>query len=145
MRTCNTCGQEKELDQFAYRSKAKGTRHYICKECQKLVVKTHYLANKQKYVDKAVTWNKKDARRKHHAHYYYASRKYEACECCTTEQLKQFAINRPIGYHIDHIVDAKDGGKNCLKNLQYLTAREHCKKSQEQAVRSRRGNSNGTK
>lgn len=142
MRTCTTCGTEKELDQFSFRSKARGARHSVCKGCHKEKAKAHYEAHKQQYIDRATQYNKVTPTRKHYSHYHYAKNKYPACDCCTEEQLKEFAINRPFGYHIDHITDARDGGKNCLTNLQYLEEAEHNRKSQAQSVRARKENKN---
>ena len=142
MRTCTTCGKEKELDQFSFQNKAKGTRHHICKACHRELANSHYRNNKQQYIDRATRYNKETEARKHYAHYSYAKNKYPSCDCCTVDELKQFAINRPFGYHIDHIIDARDGGKNCLANLQYLTVSEHSRKSQVQGVRARKENKN---
>ena len=58
------------------------------------------------------------------------------------EVIKEFFINRPAGYHVDHIVPLRAkwqfdgegnriwiaGGLHVIENLQYLTGSENCKK-----------------
>lgn len=43
--------------------------------------------------------------------------------------IKQFYINCPPGYEVDHIVPISKGGLHILENLQYLTAKENRQKS----------------
>ncbi len=43
--------------------------------------------------------------------------------------IKQFYINCPPGYEVDHIVPISKGGLHILENLQYLTATENRQKS----------------
>lgn len=53
MKHCNLCNQDKALEAFAWKNKAKGTRQSNCKECHKVYSKTHYTNNKDYYVEKA--------------------------------------------------------------------------------------------
>tara|TARA_B110000211_G_scaffold32111_1_gene32514 strand:- start:734 stop:1270 length:537 start_codon:yes stop_codon:yes gene_type:complete len=53
------------------------------------------------------------------------------------EAIKQFYINCPKGYHVDHIVPLQGvniSGLHVLNNLQYLTKSENCKKSNKYDV-----------
>lgn len=46
MKICGTCETEKQLDQFAWRNKAKGVRHNCCRACQKIASAQWYEANR---------------------------------------------------------------------------------------------------
>jgi hypothetical protein len=55
MKTCNVCNQEKPLTDFH----RKGNRYQsMCKSCRVSYHRAHYLANKQKYMDKAAVLTK---------------------------------------------------------------------------------------
>ena len=43
-------------------------------------------------------------------------------------KIAQFYKNRPVGYHVDHIIPIAKGGKHRLDNLQYLTKEENLRK-----------------
>jgi len=55
MKTCSTCKESKSEEHFSWKVKDK-VRSSICKECHKEYRKAHYLANRQKYIDKARSW-----------------------------------------------------------------------------------------
>ena len=46
MRVCGTCGKKKSDNAFAFKNKAKGTRHTSCKACKTIYNATWYEANK---------------------------------------------------------------------------------------------------
>ena len=50
VRRCGRCGQEKPVDEFAWRRRAKGERHNYCRPCQAEYRREHYLANRTKYI-----------------------------------------------------------------------------------------------
>src|SRR6476619_4601411 len=52
-RRCGRCGQLKAVAQFAWRRKARGQRHNMCRPCHAEYHREHYLANKERYVDQA--------------------------------------------------------------------------------------------
>ncbi len=49
MKTCTNCNQCQELDNFAFKNKAKGTRQSWCKVCQRAYAKSDYLAKTDYY------------------------------------------------------------------------------------------------
>ena len=52
-RTCTRCHASKNIAEFPFRNKAKGTRHSYCLACGRNWVKGHYAANVSYYVKKA--------------------------------------------------------------------------------------------
>jgi CRISPR/Cas system Type II protein with McrA/HNH and RuvC-like nuclease domain len=44
-------------------------------------------------------------------------------------KIKEFYLNRPEGYHVDHIIPLSKGGRHCIGNLAYLTSKENMLKS----------------
>lgn len=60
---CNTCGVEKNDDEFFFKDKKKNKRHKACKCCYKISRKKtqyqHYEKNKQQYKDRANNRRKK--------------------------------------------------------------------------------------
>ena len=52
-RTCSKCQMAKDLSEFPFRSKLKGTRHSYCLSCGRAHAKAHYAANVTYYVKKA--------------------------------------------------------------------------------------------
>ena len=53
MRRCGRCGQEKPLEEFAWRRREKGQRHNYCRPCQAAYRREHYVAHRAKYIAKA--------------------------------------------------------------------------------------------
>jgi hypothetical protein len=51
---CPKCGPPAQpIEQFAWRSKARGTRQYMCRTCQRAYTRDHYKANRSRYIQKA--------------------------------------------------------------------------------------------
>lgn len=48
MKICGRCKEEKDLSEFAWKSKEKGTRNWACRACQKVLRAEHYQTNKEK-------------------------------------------------------------------------------------------------
>ena len=53
---CTSCLVDKADDDFSWRVKNK-RRHAVCRSCHSAYRKSHYLANKEKYLSKANAWN----------------------------------------------------------------------------------------
>ena len=50
---CNTCSQEKPIEAFSFKSKAKATRQSQCKDCHRITQNNHYKNNSDYYIKKA--------------------------------------------------------------------------------------------
>lgn len=59
MKTCTKCGETKEEELFSWKIKGK-TRSSSCKSCHKDYRREHYLANSEKYKEKARDWEIKN-------------------------------------------------------------------------------------
>ncbi len=53
LRRCGRCGESKSPDEFAWRRKALGQRHNMCRPCHSVYHHEHYSANKQRYITQA--------------------------------------------------------------------------------------------
>lgn len=63
MKTCNTCKELKPLSEFRLRNKETGHRHNGCNDCLAAYRRSHYLKNRQKYIDKSKQANEVTRRR----------------------------------------------------------------------------------
>jgi len=61
VRYCSKCKEKKNLDQFAWKNKAKGTRSAECKACHKIYRDKHYRKNKDRDIIKVAEYKKKVA------------------------------------------------------------------------------------
>jgi hypothetical protein len=57
-KTCIRCGKEKDIQEFNYRVKAKGTRQRYCRDCTRLQLRNHYKSRHAYYISKARKRNK---------------------------------------------------------------------------------------
>ncbi len=58
MKVCTKCGPPAQpIENFAIRSRAKGTRQAMCKTCQNAYVRQHYQTYRAKYIKKARLWS----------------------------------------------------------------------------------------
>lgn len=60
---------------------------------------------------------------------YIARRKWQTPIGEDINAIKQFYLNCPEGYEVDHIIPISKGGAHSLENLQYLTKEENRRKS----------------
>jgi DNA-binding SARP family transcriptional activator len=94
MRTCNTCGKKKALEDYNWKEKAKGRRSTTCRECMKLYIQKHYKNNTQYYVEKARRRNKLYREETHRKIFEYLST--HPCVDCNESD--------PFVLEFDHIV-----------------------------------------
>jgi hypothetical protein len=50
MKLCGACGQQKPVQEFAWRRERLGQRHNMCRPCQADYRRRHYEANRAKYI-----------------------------------------------------------------------------------------------
>ena len=63
MKVCTRCGPPAQpVENFAIRNRAKGTRQYVCRNCQNEYVRQHYQTHRVKYIEKARLWTAKQSR-----------------------------------------------------------------------------------
>lgn len=63
MKVCTRCGPPAQpIENFAIRNRARGTRQYICRDCQNEYVRAHYHANRAAYIEKARVRNTEQIR-----------------------------------------------------------------------------------
>lgn len=60
---------------------------------------------------------------------YMAKKKNQTPIDADISAIREFYLNCPAGYEVDHIYPLSKGGLHTLENLQYLTIRENRKKS----------------
>ena len=58
-KVCSKCNKTKNLFAYNWRNESRGWRHSFCKDCHSEYRHLHYLENRNKYLVKARSWNKK--------------------------------------------------------------------------------------
>lgn len=96
---CYSCGSNKDIEEFAFRNQQLKVRHHSCRECQSRYRKQHYLENKQRYLKKALTWNRKQ--RKVLRNYLFEILSKSQCIDCGEKDI--------IVLDFDHVSDKKFG------------------------------------
>lgn len=59
MRTCTKCNEPKELSEFSFKNKSKGTLSSECKECHRVLRQDYYRNNKQEELARVRDFKKK--------------------------------------------------------------------------------------
>ena len=143
MKTYTKCKELKALIEFSLYNRRTNDEEYRRKHNAQIIEcsKKRYATDPEyrlKRTAQSKAYNKKRraadpvfrAQRRHYA--LLRNRKLEAQfnSLSSIEQLAilDFYIDRPKGYHVDHIYPIIHGGLHCLSNLQYLTAKDNCSK-----------------
>lgn len=143
-KVCRDCAIEKPISQYY---KQKGGKHgvrTVCKPCSNQILYRYRKANPEKinaynrkywhkYPEKCRQWCLSWARnnpRKSNAKVSkrFAAKLQRIPKWANLEDIKQFYINCPAGYEVDHIIPLQGkniSGLHVLNNLQYLTVHEN--------------------
>lgn len=111
---CNKCQVDKELSNFSFKDKGKGSRKRICKLCHANYRRQHYLQNKEKYILKAQNWNLKQ--KEVLSKFLYEKLSQSECIDCGEKDI--------IVLEFDHLSNKKFGIAEMYKNRYSLTAIE---------------------
>ena len=136
-RVCKNCSVEKNLSEFGKSKKLKLGYKYFCKSCFNILYndtrKKWKSKNKDKIKDQNRRYKIKNRKFLTFRENVRRSLKLKATpKWANLNKIKQFYLNCPKGYHVDHIVPLQ--GKNICglhveNNLQYLSAKDNIIKS----------------
>ncbi|GEM_PF-1243068 len=56
---CSSCNRNLSFENYSFRDKKRSILNKVCKTCHSKYRKKHYLDNKEKYIEKAKSWNQK--------------------------------------------------------------------------------------
>lgn len=119
-------------------------RYTVNRESEICRSRKNYHLDPEKYRSLARDWYKKNSAKV--AEYRRKNSKYYASKCAErrslqlkrtpkwseVEEIREFYLNCPKGYHVDHIIPLKGAnvsGLHVIGNLQYLTKEENLRKS----------------
>lgn len=132
-KTCGSCSELKRLGLFHNSIASVSGVSAICKDCDSARKYIYCKSNREK-CNKA----SRDHYRLNKEKYIARNAKRRAIEIqaiplwADLEKIEMFYINRPEGYHVDHIIPLNNAlvcGLHVLDNLQYLTKTDNLKKS----------------
>lgn len=107
-RRCNSCHEDKSLEDFYNATGVKENKSYWCKKCSKDL-------NKIQRLEKPEIIKSSNRKRK-------AIVKKALDNEANLELIKKIYKECPLGYHVDHIIPIAKGGKHHENNLCYLPA-----------------------
>lgn len=121
----------------------------MCKVCRKEQRDKWRTENKERVAEKDTLWKQKNPEKVKEIYkkFYTLHPKYQKVyklppnkrkpKWANTEQIRQFYVNCPEGFHVDHIIPLRGKlvcGLHVIENLQYLPAIENIKKGNRYAV-----------
>lgn len=125
---CPKCSKIKDIEYFAFSSHEQDNLQAGCKSCAKEYRDLNKEAmseySKQHYLNNKPAYRAKDAK-------YRASKLNRTPSWANLEKIKEFYLNCPKGYHVDHIIPLQGetiSGLHVENNLQYLPASENLSK-----------------
>lgn len=124
LKHCSKCNNFLDPSCFwKNKSRPDGLNHY-CKKCQSCIDNTRERNHKEEYAKRSSYYKEKAARRR-------CSILERTPNWADLSAIKEFYLNCPEGYHVDHIVPLQGdlvSGLHVLENLQYLSPEENLKK-----------------
>ena len=119
-----------ETEEERYKRMRSYDRKYISNPENKL---KRYLKNKATQSERWKRWYEKNkSKQLAKSNMEKAARLQRIPSWANLDAIKEFYLNRPEGYHVDHIVPLRGkevSGLHVLENLQYLLAKENLSKS----------------
>jgi hypothetical protein len=97
MRRCGRCNEEKSVEDFAWRRRARGQRDNYCRPCRAAYHREHYLANKERYI--ALAGQRKKALIEERTQYLVTFLREHPCVDCGEAD--------PLVLEFDHLRDKK--------------------------------------
>ncbi len=147
MKKCAECGEEKPITEFYRRRERNYEPRANCKACVKARVKKWYKENREHRKAYLKQYNKENRKKKNALSRKWSKENRGKCNArdakrraaklqrtpdwSEQKQIKQFYMNCPDGYHVDHIepLQGEDvSGLHVIANLQYLPAAENISK-----------------
>ena len=137
---CTKCFIVKNREDFYIAKKEASGRESSCAECNRGRWETYYEENTEQVREAGRAYGKTENGRRVRV---AGGAKYRANKANRTpvwadlEAIKEFYINCPEGYHVDHIIPLRGklvSGFHTLDNLQYLTAYDNMSKSNKYKV-----------
>ncbi len=138
---CKKCGKETQNPKFCSLScsasfnnigiRRHGIPSGVCVQCGKPKKRpsTKYCSIGCSSQSRIVSVEHKRAKNAHNQSKYRAKQYRKPHPTANKEIIRQFYMNCPKGYHVDHIIPLSKGGPHHQDNLQYLTIKENLKKS----------------
>lgn len=129
LRRCAKCNYIKEIEKFTKDSSQINGRNGTCKDCSCLLKKEFTLSNP----DYASTYRKSNPEQhREYTRTYQASKVNAVPKWADLVKIKEFYLNCPNGYQVDHWAPLNGKlvcGLHVIENLQYLTTEENLTKS----------------
>lgn len=76
-KVCTRCYLDKPLACFSTNKNKKDGYNYVCRDCQNIYVRQHYVENRQKYIDKSLK------RKKEATAFLTTYKSNKKCTCCS--------------------------------------------------------------
>jgi len=134
---CRECEEVLPYIEF-YKNKANKTGlQYICKNCQSKKDKQHYKLNREKIKQRTRVYDKEIYKPNNRQYLAYkesirrTTKLQRTPSWANLNKIKEFYLNCPDGYHVDHIIPLQGkniSGLHVENNLQYLMAKENLSK-----------------
>jgi hypothetical protein len=102
---CNGCNQDRDIEDFNLKDRTKATRQASCRFCIAAYGREHYKNNKQVYIDKAKSRNKRISKENRTKLFAYLSQ-HPCVDCSETD---------PYVLEFDHV----RGGRNQKISLRW--------------------------
>lgn len=151
-KTCLRCNESKALHFFHKNIRQPDERHYYCAKCMRAHVKAYHRKHPDKNRQRVLRWQKENkdkhnaknrAWNKAHPEHRRARNNARiinqrlrtpswAKRGAIAKQIREFYLNRPEGFEVDHIIPLYGdfvSGLHVPWNLQYLTSKQNREKS----------------